>query len=655
MNSLTSPETVKRFEQQGVNLEARFKHWQKKGLDPIEESMKLIKEMTGELTEDGKMTEGDAFRVGELFGNKRVISFITPMLAGFEKYKKIRAEVAAAEGMVSKDAERRMKEDPNIAFKMMGDSLIQLRDAAITPLLAPMGSLFASLINMLAPVTSWMTANTALVGGLGKTFAALLGGKLAFVSVAFGLAAVKRAWTALGVVMMGSPLMIAIKVLAMGAMVIWSNWEPISAWFSGLWNSIKNGASWCLDGIKAVWSGTTEFFSAAWDGVAKVTSTVWRVITAPIRWAWDVVKRIWSGITGFFSGLWGGVSSDAVSAWDIISAPARLAFGLIKGVWSGATAFFSGIWNGISSAASSAWEGIKGAAQTTRDWIDERWSAVGGFFSNLWDGVSNTASAAWEGIKNIGGGAKDGLTRAWEGVSGFFGDTWTSVQAAFSGGMDGVGKLLLEWSPLGLVVKAVTSGLDMLGDALPDSFKETGKMMMQGMVDGIKNMSGAIGSAISNVASSTVGWFKDKLGIKSPSRVFMGLGGMVGEGAALGIGSMTRQVGRASAALGTAATVAFAPAFASSMSAARPALTADVTAAADTARLILPDSVAIHPTRTISAAQATASAAPSIQQHIVFNITQQAGESGEALVRRVADLLRREQRQTQRGALGDWA
>jgi len=121
MNSLTSPETVKRFEQQGVNLEARFKRWQEKGLDPIEQSMKLIQ----------KMTDGDSFRIGELFGNKRVLSFITPMMAGMEKYKQIRLDVAAAEGMVSADAERRMKEDPAFAFKRMGDSLIQLRDAAI--------------------------------------------------------------------------------------------------------------------------------------------------------------------------------------------------------------------------------------------------------------------------------------------------------------------------------------------------------------------------------------------------------------------------------------------------------------------------------------------------------------------------------------------
>jgi len=553
------------------------------------------------------------------------------MIDGLEKYRKIRAEVSAAEGMVSADAERRMKEDPSYAFKRMGDALIQLRDAAITPLLAPMGSLFTSIINMLAPVTSWMAANTALVGGLGKTFAVLLGGKVAFASVAFGIAAVRRAWTSLGIFMMGSPLMIAIKGLAVGAMLVWTHWEHIGPLFSGMWNGIKNVAVGCWDGIKAawsgignffgglwdgvkaIWSGVTGFFSTVWDGVAKVTSTVWRVITAPIRWAWDIVKRIWSGITGFFSGLWGDVSSDTVSAWDIIIAPVRLAWGIVKGVWSGATTFFSG----------------------------------------LWDGISSTASAAWEGIKNVGSAAKDGMTHVWDGVSGFFGDTWKSVKGAFSSGSEEVGKLLGKWTPLELIEKAMTSGLGVLGKALPDSFKETGKMMMQGMVDGIQNMGGAIGSAISNVASSTVGWFKDKLGIKSPSRVFMGLGGMVGQGAALGIGGMTRQVGRASAALGTAATVAFAPAFADSMSAALPALTADVSAAVDAGSL--PDSASTRPVRTATAAHEAAPLAPTIQQHIVINITQQAGESSEALARRVIDIQRREQRQMLRGALGDWA
>jgi len=543
MNSLTSPETVKRFEQQGVNLEARFKSWQEKGLDPIEESMKLIQKMTG----------GDSFRIGELFGNKRVLSFITPMIDGLDKYRKIRAEVAAAEGMVSADAERRMKEDSTIAFKMMGDSLIQLRDAAITPLLAPMGSLFASIINMLAPVTSWMTANTALVGGLGKTFAVLLGGKVAFASVAFGIAAVRRVWTSLGIFMMGSPLMIAIKVLAVGAMLVWTHWEHIGPLFSGMWNGIKNVAVGCWDGIKAAWSGIGNFFGGLWDGV--------------------------------------------------------------KAIWSGATAFFSGLWNGISS----------------------------------------TASSVWEGIKNIGSAAKDGMTRVWDGVSGFFGELWNDIKNAFTGGMAGVTALLLDWSPLGLVYKVIAAGLESLGVEMPEKFSEFGKMMMQGLVDGILDMGRAVGDAISNVASSTVGWFKDKLGINSPSRVFMGLGGMVGQGAALGIGGMTRQVGRASAALGTAATVAFAPAFANSMSAALPALTADVTAAVDAGRLSLPDSASTRPARTAAAAHEAAPLAPTVQQHIVINITQQPGENAEALARLVMDIMRREQRQIQRGALGDWA
>ena len=46
---------------------------------------------------------------------------------------------------------------------------------------------------------------------------------------------------------------------------------------------------------------------------------------------------------------------------------------------------------------------------------------------------------------------------------------------------------------------------------------------------------GALRDAVVGAATSAAGWFKEKLGIHSPSRVFMQLGSYVGEGAALGI------------------------------------------------------------------------------------------------------------------------
>lgn len=70
MAKLTAPETVKRFAEMGVNIEKEFKGWAAKGLNPIEESLKRVQELTG----------GGAFRIGELFNDMQVKSFITPSI-----------------------------------------------------------------------------------------------------------------------------------------------------------------------------------------------------------------------------------------------------------------------------------------------------------------------------------------------------------------------------------------------------------------------------------------------------------------------------------------------------------------------------------------------------------------------------------------------
>lgn len=86
---------------------------------------------------------------------------------------------------------------------------------------------------------------------------------------------------------------------------------------------------------------------------------------------------------------------------------------------------------------------------------------------------------------------------------------------------------------------------------LPARFYQAGVQMMDGLVNGITGRLAAVRDAIASAADESIGWFKEKLGIHSPSRVFMELGGYVSEGAALGIEG---GAGRArAAALGLAA------------------------------------------------------------------------------------------------------
>lgn len=115
--------------------------------------------------------------------------------------------------------------------------------------------------------------------------------------------------------------------------------------------------------------------------------------------------------------------------------------------------------------------------------------------------------------------------------------------------------LVRNWSSVAAFFKGMWSDIKTGALALVDSFKTIGGQLMDGLVGGIMRGIGAVRAAIGTAADSAIGFFREKLGIKSPSRVFMVAGHHLGEGAALGISRSARLVQRASAGLTAAALV----------------------------------------------------------------------------------------------------
>lgn len=70
---------------------------------------------------------------------------------------------------------------------------------------------------------------------------------------------------------------------------------------------------------------------------------------------------------------------------------------------------------------------------------------------------------------------------------------------------------------------------------LPDKFSGFGSMIMDGLVGGLLGGLKKVKDTVVNAGKKTIGWFKDVLGIKSPSRVFMGAGQDTLEGYRKGI------------------------------------------------------------------------------------------------------------------------
>lgn len=188
--------------------------------------------------------------------------------------------------------------------------------------------------------------------------------------------------------------------------------------------------------------------------------------------------------------------------------------------------------------------------------IYQYWGPIRAFFSGLWEQVTAAFDATMQWLRTTLAALNPIpiLSEAWNGLTTFFTGIWESVKTAVNGGLGGIAALLVNWSPLGLLYTAITAALGKLGIELPGSFTKFGSMLIQGLINGISSMAGALKESISNIGTGIVGWFKEKLGIRSPSRVFAEMGGFVSEGAAVGIED--RQPAAVKAAQALAASVA---------------------------------------------------------------------------------------------------
>jgi hypothetical protein len=153
---------------------------------------------------------------------------------------------------------------------------------------------------------------------------------------AVGAALMTAAQWALNAAMLANPVgLIIIGIMALIAVValVVRYWEPLGAFFGGLW-----------EGIKAV-------FVAGW-GVIKGL-----LMFTPL----GLIMQMWGPLSGFFGGLWEGIKSVFSGAWELIkTALSFTPLGLVMQAWEPLTAFFSTLWDGIKNTCGAAIDWIAG-------------------------------------------------------------------------------------------------------------------------------------------------------------------------------------------------------------------------------------------------------------------------------------------------------
>ncbi|MGQ3044526.1 MAG: phage tail tape measure protein [Brevundimonas aurantiaca] len=212
------------------------------------------------------------------------------------------------------------------------------------------------------------------------------------------------------------------------------------------------------------------------------------------------------------------------------------------------------------------------------------------------------------------------IYRNWGAISAWFGNLWNGIQAVTGEAINGLVRLFMTFSPVGILIGAIMRAWPAL-QALGGRFLEMGRHLLTGLVNGVLGGIPALVAAVMRAGGAVVTAFKQKLGIHSPSRVFAQLGDYTMQGLGVGLGRSTRDPLRR---IRSAAT----------------ALTAAGAVALGTPALAGPDFDTSPRLAAGAAAKSPAAARPPVTIGTLnLTIVQRPGEDMEALAKRVAELI----------------
>ncbi|MFB6404416.1 phage tail tape measure protein [Pseudomonas putida] len=459
LSKLTATDTRKSFAGAGIDLQEAMTNLVGKGLTPVQAMLEVITQYVGSkgpkaagefqkamaLKDDAERKAAvdrlnEAYKLGDLFADQQVLSFIRPAMANRKDMADIQqgSVDAADKGVLDQDWKKRM-ESPKEQLKALTINLSELGITVGSVLLPALVDITQAAIPLVRGFATWAGENPVLVKSVIGLVGGLLAGKLAFIGLAYG------------------------------ANLVMSPFVAMTTTITSL------SSKWTL--LRAMWQ--MGKFAPVITGLTRLGSGLLTVLK--------------------FSGLFLRGITTAFGAPLMMAARG----GLMLGKVFGGTLLF----------------GLKLAGQAI-----------------LWIGRALMMNPIGLAVTAIALSAYL-IYRYWEPIKGFFSGLWDGVKGLFSGGLSGIAGQIINFSPVGLFYRAFAGVMNYFGIELPGKFSEFGGNIISGLVTGIGNKLDSAKESVLAIGTSIKGWFTETLGIQSPSRVFMGYGANISEGAAIGIAS----------------------------------------------------------------------------------------------------------------------
>lgn len=389
-------------------------------------------------------------------------SVITPFVDGIKS-------AAAFQGRLSEVSDTAKTVDlpaaPIAATQNMNvfSASMQKVSAAVDAALVPaVGALVVGLEPMLTQVGSLLADNPKLVEGLAA-------GAIAFSAMQTAVTGMTQVMDVMSMVLKTNPIMLIAMGIAVAAGLIVANWTPISAFFTGMWEGVKNiGASamatlrsaldWRpLAALAALWEPVTGFFSAIWDKVTVVTAPVIDFFKSVFAWSpAGMIIENWGPLTGLFSAIWELLEALSVPVMAFLRnlfdfSPMQM----ISDAWGGVVTFFEPMFTTLQSAVQS----IRDILRTLFDFfpmemLTSAWGGVVGFFEPIWMALQTyvqrvrgffTSLFEWSPLEQI--------AQYWQPIGEVFSALWSVVLALSAPVVDFLHSLF-EWKPLDQIIES---------------------------------------------------------------------------------------------------------------------------------------------------------------------------------------------------------
>lgn len=405
---------------------------------------------------------------------------------------------------------------------------IEQLKGSIETLAIAIGELLLPFIDRLAKqltgLANWFTSLSKGQQQAIVTTVGIVGAVLLLVGIVAKIIAIVRVfqtvWIALNASFIATPIgliITAVILLVVAIYLLWTRSSRFRDFFIGIWNAIWS----LLKTIGAWFAGPfANFFVSIWNKVWPVLKAigdaavaVWSFIVGGVKFYWGIIQSVLGFLAPLFSAVFGLIVSVVKTAWAIISAvftvastiwqatvgtALRVLWAIISAIvgaivaywkwgWGNLIAVITAVWGFIGPYITVAIRFINTIITTTLNIIRAVWTAVWNaikaFASTTWGFITGIISAAVSRIVAIINGIKAVVDK----VRSFF----NQLKAAASGG---VGSLI---SFVAGIPGRIIGALGNVGRMLYNS----GVRIIQGLIDGIRNMAGRVADAVKDVMS----------------------------------------------------------------------------------------------------------------------------------------------------------